>query len=238
MPGVSITDLEEPVALAAFQTTFTDTVASAAGVSADNVTINNITASTSATRGRSVLRTAMSRALLQTTGVSVDFTVTFPPVLTNLTAVDDAASTSEASEFLRALTTTPPAELLAGLSAYGDLVVAEADVQREDVVLYPPPSPLSPPPSPPPIPPPPPSPPPRPPSPPPPLAPGRRAPPSPPLPPPPPEPPLMVEIVSLQYDEDDLRSPGGHAVSRALPQRRSIRHRAAAERLCGRRRHR
>jgi hypothetical protein len=59
MAGVSATDLEEPGARAAFQTTFTDTVPAAAGASADNVTINNITAATSATRGRSVLRTTV-----------------------------------------------------------------------------------------------------------------------------------------------------------------------------------
>jgi hypothetical protein len=74
----------------------------------------------------------------QTSGVSVDFTVKFEPVLTNLSAVNDVASdaTLPAAVFLQALQApVPPAALSTGLAQYGTLSVAfAAPLQTEKVV--------------------------------------------------------------------------------------------------------
>ena len=73
--------------------------------------------------------------------MSVDFTVKFEPVLTNLSAVNDVASdaTLPAAVFLQALQApVPPAALLTGLAKYGTLSVASvAPLQTEKVVSTP-----------------------------------------------------------------------------------------------------
>jgi hypothetical protein len=160
LSGVDATSLQDPAVEQALRTNVTAAVAAAADVSTDNVTINNITAAGTAVRRRSVLRTSITRALLQSSlGVQVDFTVMFEPILTNLTAVDDvtADTTLPAAVFLSALqaeeSLSTPSALQTGLAQYGSLTVASSAQRNTPVVMYPPPSPPSPPPPPPPSPP-------------------------------------------------------------------------------------
>ena len=186
--SVTFTLLDYPFVDAAFETSFTARfqalMAAAAGTEASAVEVTAIAA------GSTVVTSVVTFASGSDSGAADTFS--------QLVSSDVASIFSNDATFASY-----------GASTASSLVITVILPAPSPPPSQPPPPPPPPPstPSPPPLPPSSPSPPsPPPPSPPtPPLAPGRRAPPPPPLPPPlpPPAPPLLVQIVSLEYDDDD-----------------------------------
>ena len=148
MPSISAEQLQANATLKAeFEQTFTTDVAAGAGVSADNVTIDGYNDDVGGVvRHRSLLQEVATGG----GGLVVNFTISFPPVRVLQTDVDTAeAESSEALSFVEAL--SDPTTLLSTMAeTYGELQVAvEPVLQRQVVVLFPPPPPSPPPPSPP-----------------------------------------------------------------------------------------
>jgi hypothetical protein len=139
VPSVNLTELKSnPTLLAQFETTFKGDIGTAAGVSADSVTINAYSEV-----GASPAR--RSRVLLQQggDGVVVDYSVDFPPVRVLQTEADAAEPPTEALAFAAALADNPSTLLNTLATTYGELVVTVQPVlQRQVVVLFSPPPPL------------------------------------------------------------------------------------------------
>jgi hypothetical protein len=155
LDAVNLSDLANTTFKNTFELTLKTTIAAAASVSPENVTINGYVAANSALSNRLQRRLAQAQAA---SGLSVDFVVVFPPVMTTTAELGamtttDANSTSitPATNFAESLTKIEVLrDIFAGMAAYGNGTLANVQVEQQLVYFYPPPPPplLPPPPSP------------------------------------------------------------------------------------------
>jgi len=150
LDAVNLSDLANATFKNTFEITLKTTIAAAAAsVSPENVTINGYTAANPASRKR------LQRRLVQASELSVDFVVEFPPVMTTTAELAAMNSTDESStsitpatNFARSLNKNElSTDMFArGMAAYGNVTLANVEVEQLEIVyFYPPPPPPLPP---------------------------------------------------------------------------------------------
>ena len=149
LDAVNLSDLENTTFKNTFEITLKTTIAAAASVSPENVTINGYAAANPASSKRLQRRLAQEQAV---SGLSVDFVVEFPPVMTTTAELAAMNSTDESStsitpatNFVRSLKKNELlTDIFAGMAAYGNVTLANVEVELLEIVYFipPPPPPL------------------------------------------------------------------------------------------------
>jgi hypothetical protein len=150
LDAVNLSDLENTTFKNTFEITLKTTIAAAASVSPENVTIDGYAAANPASSKRLQRRLAQEQAA---SGLSVDFVVEFPPVMTTTAELAAMNSTDESStsitpatDFVRSLKRNELLTVIfAGMAAYGNVTLANVEVEQLEIVyFYPPPPPVAP----------------------------------------------------------------------------------------------
>jgi len=148
---VNLSDLENITFKNTLEITLKTTIAAAASVSPENVTINGYAAANPASSKRLQRRLAQEQAA---SGLSVDFVVEFPPVMTTTAELAAMNSTDESSMSIMPATNFAGrlkknellTDIFAGMADYGNVTLGNVEVvQLEIVYFYPPPLPPLPP---------------------------------------------------------------------------------------------
>jgi hypothetical protein len=151
LDAVNLSNLANTTFKNTFEITLKTTIAAASSVSPENVTINGYAAANPASNKRLQRRLAQTQAA---SGLSVDFVVEFPPVMTTTAELAAMNSTDESSMSITPATNFAGrlkknellTDIFAGMAAYGNVTLANVEVEQLEIVyFYPPPPPPLPP---------------------------------------------------------------------------------------------